>query len=253
MEDLLGFSEEDVVRAAFESRIPLISSIGHETDTPLIDLAADHRSPTPSAAAERAVPVRSELLADLQGLGSRLTAGTGRVVSRGRERLGGLSRGLPKPDRLTGFAAQRLDSLSGRLPSALRAVIQVQQLQFGQLAGRVRAPNIVQGAEGKLSGLAARLRPGMIHSTIGRGRDQMDSRAGRLRSQVDRVLGRESARLRSHSRLLESLGYHQVLGRGFAVVRDGEEVLVSRSRAEIRGRLDIEFHDGRLEVFNPKG
>ncbi len=252
MEDLLGFSEEEVVRAAFESRIPLISAVGHETDTPLIDLAADHRSPTPSAAAERAVPVRSELLANVQGLGSRLTSGTGRVVSGGRERLGGLSRGLPKPERLTDFAAQRLDSLSGRLPSALRAAIQEQQLQFGRLAGRVRAPSGVQRAESNLSGLTARLRPGLVRSAIGQGREQLASRAGRLQRRIGQTVGRESARLRSHSRLLESLGYHQVLGRGFAVVRDGDEVLVSRAQAAARGRLDIEFHDGQLEVLNPE-
>src|SRR6267154_639775 len=123
LEDLMPFNEEIVVRAAAASAIPLISAVGHETDTTLIDHASDRRAPTPTAAAEMAVPVRIDLLAELGAKAGRLTGGLARLFADRREWLAGLSRGLPKPAQLLQTAAQRLDDWSERLTAALPALL----------------------------------------------------------------------------------------------------------------------------------
>src|SRR5437660_6153972 len=118
LEDLMAFNEEIVVRAAAASAIPLISAVGHETDTTLIDYASDRRAPTPTAAAEMAVPVRLDLIAELGGKSSRLSAGLSRLFGERRMHLTGLARGLPDPHDLIGSAAQRLDDRAERPPLA---------------------------------------------------------------------------------------------------------------------------------------
>src|SRR5881227_2832850 len=115
LEDLMPFNEEIVVRAAAASAIPLIAAVGHETDTTLIDHAADRRAPTPTAAAEMAVPVRAELAAQLTEHGQRMAGAAARLVAERRLRVEGLARGLPEPQRLIGDKAQRLDHCIERL------------------------------------------------------------------------------------------------------------------------------------------
>src|SRR5204863_1900707 len=106
LEDLMAFNEEIVVRAAAASAIPLISAVGHETDTTLIDHASDHRAPTPTAAAEMAVPVRLDLVAELGAKSSRLVGGLARLLGERQLHLAGLARGLPDPQDVLGAAAQ---------------------------------------------------------------------------------------------------------------------------------------------------
>ncbi len=121
LEDLWGFNEEIVVRAAAASRIPLISAVGHETDMTLIDFASDLRAPTPTAAAEKAVPVRADLLSDLASKGARLKSGLRRGMDERRTRLTASARALPRADELLALARQRFDSASGRLVQALKS------------------------------------------------------------------------------------------------------------------------------------
>src|SRR5436305_2926445 len=161
LEDLMAFNEEVVVRAAAASAIPLISAVGHETDTTLIDHASDRRAPTPTAAAEMAVPVRLDLVAEVSAKAARLSGGLSRLFSERRLRLAGLARGLPDPQDLLGAAAQRLDDRSERLRLAIGT--------------RFRA------ARQCLDLAAAGLRPAALAADIGR--------AGERFGNVERRLG----------------------------------------------------------------
>ncbi len=206
LEDLWAFNEEAVVRAAAASEIPLISAVGHESDTTLIDFAADVRAPTPSAAAEMAVPVRAELVDQVMDAARRLVGGMARTLEDRRIRLEGLGRGLPDPHRLLETAMQTLDDRSQRLSNAGRGIVRARQHELARLvAGLGRRPLLDAVAHGgeRLGGLAARLGPA-----------------------IARLRGDARARLDEVSRLLENLSYERVLDRGFALVRslDGRPI-----------------------------
>ncbi|MEO1562726.1 MAG: exodeoxyribonuclease VII large subunit [Pseudomonadota bacterium] len=229
LEDLWGFNEEAVVRAAAASEIPLISAVGHETDTTLIDLASDVRAPTPTAAAELAVPVRSELLAVLAGLEERRRRAVGQGIAMRRQRLRDVARGLPNPAELVAFQGQRLDVLAARLPRALTGLV---------AQGQVRLRNASAG-----------LRPQLLSQSLAqRGRDLLGlmSRFGlAAKGQIDR----QTTRLAALDRVRETLGYKATLRRGYAVVRDGAgAVLPKKSDAKGATALQIEFQDGVLEM-----
>lgn len=144
IEDLWSFNEEVVVRAAAACSIPLISAVGHETDTTLIDFASDQRAPTPTAAAEMAVPVRSELVATLGELGARAATGWARIDSLARERLESASARLPGLDRLIAPQRQRLDDLADRLPAALRLAVAQDRQRLTQVAAALRPALVTQ-------------------------------------------------------------------------------------------------------------
>ncbi|MBW0158823.1 exodeoxyribonuclease VII large subunit [Sedimentimonas flavescens] len=257
IEDLWGFNEESVVRAAAESRIPLISAVGHETDTTLIDFASDRRAPTPTAAAEMAVPVRSELAARLAEAEARMARATrGRLDQRG-QRLSDLSRALGRPDALLQPARQRFDLMSDRLSPALRMVTTRKRALFAPLEARI-APHVLRRfmAEEarRLAGLAGRLAPALARTRADAerqnrlGRAQLDSLGERLQRAPHVRFEALAERLERLDRMRQTLGYRETLRRGYAVVRAGEDVVTSRADAAGHAALEIEFHDGRLPV-----
>ncbi len=137
LEDLWGFNEEIVARAAASSEIPLISAVGHETDFTLIDFVSDKRAPTPTAAAELAVPVRAELLATSASHAARLKGCLRRYFDKLKSELRGLARGIPSLDALLSMPRQKLDSIGDRLPRALRANAHQHRVAFTRAAGRL--------------------------------------------------------------------------------------------------------------------
>jgi exodeoxyribonuclease VII large subunit len=227
LEDLWSFNEEIVVRAAAASMIPLISAVGHETDFTLIDFAADWRAPTPTAAAEKAVPVRAELLASIAALAARQIQSWQRGVDQRRTELLAATRALPVADELLAEPRQRLDTLAKRLPRALRANAQLHRTH--------------------LTRAAARLTPRLLKLRLARSSEIVVALAKRGKLARENYLQRRLDRVRSAEQLLKAFSYQGVLKRGFALVRDGEGRPL-RAAAGVTGgmRLDIEFADGRV-------
>jgi exodeoxyribonuclease VII large subunit len=226
LEDLWGFNEENVVRAAAASDIPLISAVGHETDWTLIDHVADERAPTPTAAAERAVPVRADLVSLVTDLNGRMARGLWRIHEERKAALLAASRGLPKLADLLAVPRQRFDATADRLPRALRASTQV--------------------ARTRLTEAAARLTPRPLRLQVQRYQDDVAKLHGRAGPALERSLAQKRAALLSHTKLLGSLSYKSVLHRGFALVHgpDGKP-LGARADATPGLEVEIEFHDGR--------
>lgn len=256
LEDLLGFSEEVVVRAAAESAIPLISAVGHETDITLIDFASDMRAPTPTAAAEMAVPVRAELLAGLRALHGRLGSAPARLLDRRRSDLRGLARLLPTADSLFSVPRQRLDTASARLPRALRANATAHRIRLER--ARLK-PSVLSGRmeqrRARLEGLGMRL--GAAHKAnvraqavaLTRFRERVGDLGARSRRALLVMLRERQRRLSGTSALLEALSYHGVLARGFALVRDSSGHAVRSVQDVSPGQgLDLQFADGKVAV-----
>lgn len=229
LEDLWAFNEEVVVRAAAASRVPLISAIGHETDTTLIDHAADYRAPTPTAAAEKAVPVRADLLAELASLGARHRRGLTRAMDERRIRLRAAARALPKPDDLMALARQRLDLAGGKLSHGLSANLSVHGLRLARATGRLS------------------LRP--ITQRLADQRRRLAEQGGRAARALTQSLSRRRDRLAAEAKLFASLNYTSVLARGYAIVRDARGAPLRAAAAVKTGQaLEIEWADGRVGV-----
>lgn len=257
IEDLWGFNEEIVVRAAAESAIPLISAVGHETDTTLIDHAADRRAPTPTAAAEMAVPVRMDLLAWVAEQEARLVRASRQRLDLRTQRLADLGRALGRPEALTGPSRQRLDLWADRLPGALQAAATRKRSGFNAIAGRVHAGLLTRFLEverARLSDRAARLAPAFARLLRDGARARQDAREklSARQDQMVRAMGLRltalSDRLQALDRTRLTLGYRETLRRGYAVVRGDGQIVTSQANAADAATLEIEFHDGRLPV-----
>ena len=228
IEDLWAFNEEVVVRAIADSQIPVISAVGHETDTTLADHAADQRAPTPTAAAEIAVPVREELLAQLGELALRKRRCALRPVALGRERLEARAERLPKPEALLAPAVQRLDELTERLRRGLRDRTAV---------GRER-----------LNVSAAGLRPKRLLAVVAQGREQL-VRSGLSPQMLARRMKLAGDQFSALNRLLPQLDPDMPLARGFArVMGSAGKTLTARSEAARERSLTLRFRDGELPV-----
>jgi len=270
LEDLMAFNEEIVVRAVAACRIPVISAVGHETDTTLIDFAADRRAPTPTAAAELAIPARTDLLADLAHTAARLIGALNRLAQERRLRLSRAERGLPDLPGVVGTARQRLDDRAERLRLALPNLVRHRTARLGLAArGLPDLPALLRAARQRLDDRGERLRPALPNqvrrwaarltlasSTLASGlRHTLAVR----RDRAVRVLARVSpaplqARLReARARLdgsagrLESVSPLAVLRRGYALVTDPAGHPLTTSAAVRPGaRLRLRFADGEV-------
>jgi len=255
LEDLWSFNEEIVVRAAAESMIPLISAVGHETDITLIDFASDKRCPTPTAAAECAVPVRSELLAQVESLARRRVSSWVRGMEARRTELRAAARALPAADELLAVPRQKLDSLSDRLPRALHANAQFHHKQYLRCASRLSPPLLrgrVQRSRDRLANAGGRLTAAVRANILGhrqrivRDRERVAALFERGSLGMARLIERRFAALDRADKLLAAFSYQSVLARGFALVRDPSGVPLRSAAAITPGKqLDIEFGDGR--------
>jgi exodeoxyribonuclease VII large subunit len=284
LEDLWGFNEEVVVRAAAASKIPLISAVGHETDTTLLDYAADRRAPTPTAAAEMAVPVRMDLLAGLDGYGARLSRVVANAMGQKGQRLRDLARALPRIEGLTAQAAQRFDLWSGRLGGALSMAAARKRADFERRAALIRREMLlslirqkgerlrdrdrtlalavtrrVERAKENAAGWAARLAPSLSRLIADASKQGLRNRADlagletRLLAAQGLRFATSTARLDALDRTRMTLGYADTLKRGYAVVRTDGHVITTKAAAEQAAALEVEFHDGRVTVSGKGG
>ena len=225
LEDLWGFNEEVVVRAAAASRIPLISAVGHETDWTLIDLVADARAPTPTKAAEWAVPKFAELVEQLDGLGTRQRGSMRRFLVETKAHLKAAARGLPRLEDLVALPRQRFDAADKRLHRALLANTRAHAMRHARVA--------------------ARLVPSALMQRIGRQAERLDAARARGHQAILNRIAMRRRYLDGQSQVLRSLGYHSVLARGFALVRDDQGRMVRlAARLTPAAEISIEFADG---------
>ncbi len=273
VEDLWGFNDEEVVRAAAASDIPLISAVGHETDWTLIDHAADWRAPTPTAAAEKAVPVRAELLAWVGELGGRLRRAVAALLESRRQKLRAAARALPRPDDMLAMARQRLDGAALRLaaglraglarrrteltaagarlsPAALRGRLEQARRQMQELEGRMSRAmeGRLREQRGRLGMAQARLSPRPLRERAEQGRRRVAELGMRATRAFTHLHRQRRERLEAAARMLESLSYKAVLARGYAVVHAAEDDAPLTRAAAVRPGMDlsIEFADGRV-------
>ena len=233
IEDLWAFNEEVVVRAAAASEIPLISAVGHETDTTLIDYASDHRAPTPTAAAERAVPVRAELIERVTSADGRLKNGLVRGLERRRTELRAAAAKLPRLETLFQIPQQRYDRAAERLNAAL--------------VTNTRA------AQSKLDRVAARLRPEALAQDIVRRRELLARASARIAPAMKRTLEAHRKHLDGAARMLESLSHKSVLARGFVLVHREDGSLVRAAKDLSPGdEIELTFADEKQRaVIDP--
>jgi exodeoxyribonuclease VII large subunit len=271
IEDLWGFNEEIVARAAAESQIPLISAVGHETDTTLIDFTSDKRAPTPTAAAELAVPVRLDLMAWVDAQEARMSRAVGNSVSRRKEKLRDLIRVLPRAEALLNEPRQRLDRADEALPRALRQTVERRGARLSEFARALRpatlrtrlkseetrlnewsrrlGPALIRGVDRRRDRLTAlQLRTAPITQKLERQRKDFNALAPKLEAAFTTRLTRAAEKIDALDRVRRSIGYEETLKRGYSVVRAGDAIVTGAEAARSAPSLEIQFRDGRVQV-----
>ena len=231
IEDLWAFNEEIVVRAIFESRLPIISSVGHETDVTLADFVADKRAATPTAAAELATPVtKLDLLTYLQNQEKRMTTAVKHTLSKKQETLRILSQSVifRQPERLYDGYLQRLDQLQLRLKQGLNAEL-------------VRNQQKVQEQVHRLEQLSPTIK-------IQRYQDRIQQLKKLLRSQMAVTYDAKVAEVKRLSEALLMLDTSRIVARGYAIVKKGEVVVASAKDLKENDQVSLLMRDGQVEL-----
>jgi exodeoxyribonuclease VII large subunit len=258
LEDLWGFNDEIVVRAAAESDIPLVSAVGHETDWTLIDYASDLRAPTPTGAAEMIVPVRADLLAIAADFGLRLGGALRRHLEGRKTELRSAIRALPSPENLLAQPRQRLDVASNRLPLGLKAGLDTRRIRLSHLGTKLeqRSPRAELGKRrGRLESVAERLtnaflgRLSRANTDINQQRQHINAMDARMTLALQQHLLSRGNSLNSMAKLLKSYSHEGVLERGFAlVINDKGQPVRSVGVVSTGHALTVQVADGRFGV-----
>ena len=231
LEDLWSFNEEIVVRSVFNSSIPVISAVGHETDTTLIDFVSDLRAPTPTGAAEKSVPVRDELLARISELKLRLNTSYTNKINNNKDQLDSLTKLLGKPDQIFNNKNQKLDFIYKDIESSFNAIFVENKNRVSQYAQRLTPPKIL------INNLDARVK--LLET--------------KFINYLENIVSKKEAKLNSLNHLLEASSFNRVLERGFSLVMDNEgKPIKLSSEAPKNARVRIKFSDqirlGQLDL-----
>ena len=267
LEDLWGFNDEAVVRAAADSVIPLISAVGHETDWTLIDHVADRRAPTPTGAAEIAVPVRADLLAAITALHARHQGAVSRRLEQERRHVAQTARALPTADMLLALPRRRLDEATTALGQSLRVAVIEKRRSLGDVAGRLSPASLdsllrdkradlrhheaaahhgltglVQARRQRFERVASGLQPHRIGARSEAGRLRLETFGARLAGAETQLASARRQRLASAWRMADSLNPLRVLERGYAIVKDTDGMPIVTAGALTPGkRFDVMF------------
>ena len=251
IEDLWGFNDEAVVRAAAASGIPLISAVGHETDWTLVDYAADVRAPTPTGAAEIAVPVLSELEATIASYRARLHSALTRRVDQSRSNLRAAERGLSTPDNLLAMPRRRFDEATGRLARGLGFAIQAKQSSFERVAPRLSKRGLFLALErftDRLQVFQRQIRTAH-RNNVNYAAQRAENLDRRYLTAFVSLRENASMRLQQADRLLQSYSFAGVLERGFAIIRDGDNQPIASASALRPGQpFEVEMRDGNIQA-----
>ncbi|HTO32223.1 MAG TPA: exodeoxyribonuclease VII large subunit [Pararhizobium sp.] len=281
LEDLWSFNDEAVVRAAANSQIPLISAVGHETDWTLIDHASDQRAPTPTGAAEMAVPVKADLEASVAALSARLKSAVGRQMDNRRQSVRALTRALPSLDQLLALPRRRFDEAAGGLGRGLQMNTANKRRLFERAAAHLRpdvlsnrinerrqnvsermtraeriVERLIQRSASRVSSADAALRtlPARLLSQIHRSGDRLTGLMGRADSALIADVRRRRSTVAAQDRILQSLSYRNVLKRGYALVRDDAGLPVKSAAAlSLNQAISLEFADGSINAVTTEG
>ena len=222
LEDLWSFNEEIVVRSVFNSTIPIISAVGHETDTTLIDFVSDLRAPTPTGAAEKSVPVRDELKARVGELGLRIHSSFLSKVNNNKDHLRNLVRLLGKPDQILDNKSQKLDYAYRDLENLFQNIFVDQKNKISQFAQRLLPPKVL------INNLDAK-------------KQLLDTK---FRNFIENLIDKKQTRFISSGKLLEAASFKRVLDRGFSLVMDSEgNPIKLSSQASNKALVNIKFAD----------
>ncbi len=244
--DLNGFNDEGVVRATAGSAIPIISAIGHETDTTLIDYAANKRAPTPTAAAEFAVPVQGRLVEQLRNFKDRIVDNVHTSLVHRRQRVGDVSRGLPVAENLFAFRNQELDNQEFRLKKSLEANFEMHEARLKLCSTKLTSPKALNEARYRFDYLEKRITSRLLLRFVENDTRILDGLRRKLQERIKTHLASNEANLSQLKRLLDSLGYKQTLNRGYAVVRQNDQVMTRVKTLKPEQSIEIEMNDGEI-------